>query len=184
MARLLRKPATKAAIARAEKAANLKFNDELTALYSFADGIDVDNTAPSGLMGLIPLYVFMKLEDGIAYLQQMHQFETEYNDLVETEIVTLLPEKVFPFLNLDGDCYWVDLNEESKHYNKVYWTNTLGEPPAYVFNSLTSMFKTIAECYETGILRLNEKGHLKCDYDAWNKQARSNNPGIKYWTQQ
>ena len=91
-------------------------------------------------------------------------------------------KKLFPFLEDGaGNCYWVDLNEGSNNYNRIYWTNTFGEDPDYLFESLTIMFQVISECYEKGIISLDEEGYLNSDNNLYYDIASKYNPNIKYW---
>jgi len=79
-------------------------------------------------------------------------------------------KKLFPFLQDGcGNCYWVDLNENTENYNKIFWTNTFAENPDYIFDSLTIMFHLISEAYENGIFWLDEDGYLDCDFEAYEK---------------
>jgi hypothetical protein len=90
--------------------------------------------------------------------------------------------KIFPFLDdSSGDCYWVDLNESSGNYNKIFWTNTFPDSPAYTFSSVTSMFECIAECYSSEAMFLDEEGYLNCDYKKWGLICEKHNPGLKFW---
>jgi len=163
MPKLLRQSANRADIEIVESILDLKFNNELFELYSIADGIENDNQTSSGLLGLIPIHEFMSLTNAKNYYQN----QIDFNDLFLNWDTNLKPDKkLFPFLqDGTGNCYWVDLNENSKNYNKIYWTNTVGDNPDYIFDSLTIMFHVIAESYETEIFWINEDGYLDCDFE-------------------
>ena len=67
--KLLQEPADKFLIRTTEQTLNLKFNSELDELYSFANGIKVseDLELTLGMIGLIPIHVFLNLYDAIDY---------------------------------------------------------------------------------------------------------------------
>lgn len=82
---------------------------------------------------------------------------------------------------IHGRCYWVDLNEGTRHYGKIYYCNSYFSEPDYAFESLTTMFQTIAECYEHGAFYLEPEGYL-AENDKWYDLAKKNNPSlIPYW---
>jgi len=191
---LLNKPATTSEIEETEKQLGLKFNDELNALYLFANG-ENPKGLPSGKTGLIPIHDFMDLEwavqtfDNFAELKEPHE-KRMANELMDAfyvydkEVPNYIPgPQLFPFLTDGaGNYYWVDLNEGQPTYGKIFWTNTFGESADYTFNSLTAMFQTILRCYETGIIFIDYEGHLDCDDKKWREVARSLNPGMEaYW---
>ena len=179
MPKILRTPADKSAVAETERILKLTFNQELNQLYSIADGVNLDYITPSGLTGLIPIYNFLSLSDATEY----YKVQVDFDEAFHNWETNFKPGKhLFPFLQSDGNCYWVDLNEETENYSNIYWTNTLAEDPEYLFSSLTSMFKTISDCYDNGIFKLDEEGYLDCDYNAWGHVAQKNNPEIKYWS--
>ncbi len=90
--------------------------------------------------------------------------------------------KLFPFLTDGaGNFFWVDLNIGTKNYNRIYWTNTFGEKPDYLYDSLTIMFQVISECYEKGIINVDSEGYLDSDYEKFGKIALHYNPNIDYW---
>lgn len=121
----------------------------------------------------------MSLRDAEYYYDNCIQFEDSFK-VWDTNYKP--GKKLFPFLqDSSGDCYWVDLNEGSDNYNKVFWTNTYPESPAYQFISLRTMFETIAEGYQNNIFYLDEEGYLDLDYDAWGLLCKKLNPDIKYW---
>lgn len=164
---IVRLPATLQDIALAEDALGLAFNKELKELYQFADGSDIDEVTPSGLTGLIPIHNFLSLKDAIVYYQQSMEFEDSFYNAQKN----FRPGKqLFPFLEDGaGNCYWVDLNEGTLDYSKIYWTNTFGQEPDYTYTSLTSMFEVIAEAYDSGIIFMDEEGYLDCDFEAFKK---------------
>ena len=174
---VLRPPASLEEIRSVETKINFKFNKELIELYSIHDGIDVPEIA-CGLLGLVPVHIFMKLEEATKYcIDRLYQ-----EDQFENSTKKYKPDlKLFPFLNEDGRCYWVDLNEGTKHYGKIYYCNSYYSEPDYAFESLTSMFETIAECYGQGVFYLEEEGYLS-ENDTWYEIAKKNNPTLtEYW---
>jgi cell wall assembly regulator SMI1 len=185
--KILNAPAGLFKIRETEKILGLNFNPELRELYSFADGTDNKGLA-IGMTGLIPIHQFMSLKDAVSYFKvSMDSNENiirRYgSDLFRNEEQGFTPgKKLFPFLHDGaGNCYWVDLNEGTDDYGKIFWTNSFGEDPDYAFNSLTIMFQTICECYETGVMYLDKDNHLDCDDDSWNERAHKLNPDLIYW---
>lgn len=167
MPKILRQPANLTDIEVAESKLNLKFNNELIELYSIADGIENDCKTPSGLLGLTPIHEFMSLTNAIDYYKSHIDFEDSF---LNWDTNFKPDKKLFPFLQDGaGNCYWVDLNENTKNYNWIFWTNTFGDNPDYKFDSLTIMFYVIAESYEIGIFWTDNEGYLDCDYDAFDK---------------
>ncbi|MDP4121306.1 MAG: SMI1/KNR4 family protein [Bacillota bacterium] len=184
--KLLQAPADILSIHHAEESLNLKFNLELYELYEFANGTRVDEGSELTLrkIGLIPIHNFLSLEDAVSYYNSIINMNDDtLNDFFLNFDTDYKPGfKLFPFLEDNaGNCYWVDLNVGSKNYGKIFWTNTYGEQPDYAFESLTSMFQTIAECYESGIMTVDEEKNLSCDYNQWYRIAKKNNPGLTHW---
>ncbi|MFT3945345.1 MAG: SMI1/KNR4 family protein [Agriterribacter sp.] len=176
MPKYLRKPVKISLIKEVESQLRILFNQELYDLFSFADGVDY-NGKPSSIIGIIPNYILLSLENCVGYYKEV----IEHDDLFFNPEKEYHPgKKLFPIMNNDGNCYWVDLNDTSENYGKIYWTNTDGEYPDYHFESLTSFFKTISQCYENGFITVDNE-NLVCDYYAWGKVAMENNPSILYW---
>lgn len=168
---ILRPAATLQDISNTEILLNLKFNSELKELYLFADGTNIDSVTPSGLTGLIPIHNFLSLDDAVVYYKQSMEFEESFHNWEKD----FQPGKqLFPFLEDGaGNCYWVDLNEHTANYGKIFWTNTFGAAPDYTYNSLTEMFKVIAKAYETGIIFIGDDDYLDCDFTAFDELSRS-----------
>lgn len=176
---IVRPPASLTAIHDTEKQLNIQFNKELIDLYSLADGTNISGESTSGEIGLIPIHAFLNLSDAIGYykasIKSEDHFYNWYSDFKPGD-------KLFPFLEDGaGNCYWIDLNENTPNYSKVYWTNTFGDTPDYKFNSLTNFFQVIYECYESGIFEVDADGYLDCDYTRWGELAKKYNPELKYW---
>ena len=167
---IIRQPATQKDLLSVETELNFSLNDELKELYLFADGTDIDNKTPSGLTGLIPIHNFLSLNDAIFYYKTSIKFEDAFYN---SEKDYKPGEKLFPFLEDGaGNCYWVDLNNASGNYGKIFWTNTFGQEPDYTFSSLSSMFQVITDAYNGDIITIDEKGYLDCDYNAFEKLCR------------
>jgi hypothetical protein len=69
---------------------------------------------------------------------------------------------------MEWQFYWVDLNDSSPQYGRIYWTSTFPSSPGYAFNSLKAMFETLAEAYEKGIFYLDNDGYLQTNYKELN----------------
>lgn len=176
---ILRPSATHEQIERTEKELGIKFNDELVELYSFAEGTTLDEVTPCGKTGLIPIHSFLNLQDAISYYQRGFEPDEFFRNL---DSGYRPGNKLFPFLEDGaGNCYWVDLNESENH-GRLYWTNTFGDQPDYLFNSLTALFQVIDECYEQDIFTLDNDGYLDCNYTRFGQVAKKLNPDIDYWT--
>ncbi|SEI89819.1 Cell wall assembly regulator SMI1 [Myroides marinus] len=179
MPKIINQPATDIQIKETEDKLGLKFNEELRELYAIANGVANDNITFSGLIGLIPIHVFMSLDDAIVYYN-IGIDDTDYFENWENKFT---PQKrLFPFLEDGaGNCYWVDLNPGTANENQIYWTNTFGEAPNYLYESLTNFLSTIAEGYETGVFMLDEENYLDMDYDRFDAISAKNNPYLDYW---
>lgn len=168
---ILRPPATSQDIVMTERSLSLSFNSELRELYSVADGTDIDDVTPCGLTGLIPIHNFLSLEDATRYYYESMEFPDSFHNLTRD----FRPEnQLFPFLEDGaGNCYWVDLNEGTSDYGRIFWTNTFGTDPDYTYESLTYMFAIIAKAYLNGIIFVSEDGYLDCDFDAFDKLSNT-----------
>jgi cell wall assembly regulator SMI1 len=177
--KVLGKPADNLAIRLAEKELGFNFNEELIQLYLCANGTDNIYKTPSGLLGLIPIHIFMSLKDSIEYYKN----HIDFDDSFRNWNTNFKPDKkMFPFLEDGcGNCYWVDLNTESNNYGKIFWTNTFGDEPDYLYDSLTCMLHVISESYNKGIFFLDSDGYLDCDFDKFESISKDNNSGLNYW---
>lgn len=176
---IVRPPATTQQIEATEKRLGLKFNDEMVELYSFADGTTIDEITPSGKTGLIPIHSLLNLSDAIAYYQRVFE-PVEF--LRNSESGYKPGDKLFPFLEDGaGNCYWVDLNG-TENQGRLYWTNTFGDQPDYLYESLTTLFEVIDECYQQSVFTLDTEGYLDCDYHKFGEISKQFNPDIDYWT--
>jgi cell wall assembly regulator SMI1 len=175
---ILNQPADTNLIEQTQQKLNLNFSKELIELYSFSNGTSRSEN-PLGMIGLIPIHIFMDLASAESYYSTSIQIK----ELFEVRDTGFRPGiKLFPFLeDSSGNCYWVDLNEDTDNYGKIFWTNTYPDSPAYKFNSLTSMFETIAQAYKTDIFFLDPDNYLDEDYDKWGVLAKIINPGIQFW---
>jgi cell wall assembly regulator SMI1 len=183
---ILNPPASTDDIAKVEKRLDLRFSVELLELYAFANGTTplIDRFK---MIGLIPTYIFINLSDS-EYFYQLYEEDFKKTDFAYAGNFTMwdnsfTPQRrLFPILgNSSGDYYWVDLNENAENYNKVYWTNKASGSPDYVFNSVTSMFQTIAESYINNVFSFTTGKWLDTDYKRWTKIGKQNNPGLSYW---
>jgi len=178
MPSIINDPATSREIKQAEQAIGIKFNDELKDLYLRLNGIHNDRKTPLGLTGIIPIYSLLSLKDAIDYASYMDWVEHKEMYQIESD----LGHKLFPFIHDGaGNCYWVDLNEETPNFGKIYWTNTFGDPPDYLFNSLTDFFFAIQRGYADGIFFIDKDGYLNCDYDKWGIICHKLDTSIRYW---
>jgi len=179
MPEMLRSPARIEDISDAEARLGFKFNNELKELYLLADGIGSDGITPSGFTGLIPIYDLLSLNDAINYYEQGIDFKESFHNW---KYGFSVGEKLFPFLEDNaGNCYWVDLNDATANFGKIFWTNTFGTDPDYRYNSLTIMFNVIAKCYDNGIIHLDEEGYLSCDYNRFELIAKDYNPDLLFY---
>lgn len=178
MPNLLRPPAKKNDITQIQNTIGLKLNKELIELYSCADGINVPLNTPGGLTGFLPIYNFLSLSAALAYYNQYIKFQ----DSFENQNTHYTPgNKLFPILEDGaGNCYWVDLNE-TENYGRIYWTNSWGDEPDYLFESLTNFMQVISECYDLNYIFVNDEGFLDEDVDGFYAVALKYNPKIEYW---
>lgn len=187
-------PADEFAIKKTEAALNMRFSKEMRELYSFANGTKswsdaTDSEKRTCMIGLMPFWIFLNLSDAETYYwtsaKDLYQRDDRYENWFQMWDSDFIPGKnLFPLMqDGSGDCYWLDLNEDSEHYGKIYYTTTLVDSPDYAFTSLTSMFQTIAECYEQKVFSFSiEENLLKEDYGKFGIIARKNNPELKdYW---
>ncbi|NIF05574.1 SMI1/KNR4 family protein [Chryseobacterium sp. Tr-659] len=179
MPKILNPPATEEEISQAEKVLNIKFNHDLRELYSLANGIHNDYQTPSGLTGIIPIHNFLSLADAVDYYNNNIEFRESFfnSDKDFTPDIQL-----FPFLEDGaGNCFWVDLNPNTNNENKIFWTNTFGKDPDYLYDSLKNLFHTIAESYEKNLFFIDKDGFLGLDYSKFDKISADNNNFLDYW---
>ena len=178
MPSIINPPATEKEIRIVEEKIGLKFNAALIELFGTVNGIQLDGKTPSGLTGIIPIYDLLSLNDAIDYYNEMNW--DDHKDIYEIEYE--LGHQLFPFIHDGaGNCYWVDLNEGTDNYGKLYWTNTFGDRPDYLFNSLEFFFEAIKRGYERGIFSLDEEGYLNCQYKGWGVICHELDKSIAYW---
>jgi len=179
MPEILNPPAAEQEIAAVEDLLDIKFNEELKELYAIANGIYNDYKTPSGLTGLIPIHNFLSIADAVQYYKNGIEIEecfTNYEHHFKPGV------KLFPFLEDGaGNCYWVDLNSGTRNEGQIFWTNTFGQDPDYLYHSLTNLFYTIAEGYEVGLFSLDAEHYLSLDYDQFDKLSARHNPELLYW---
>lgn len=160
---LLNPPATSSEIEEIEKEFGFKLNQEIIDLYSLNDGTNFYNL-PSGKTGIFPIHNWLSLKDALGHYKVQIEFR---NDFYNQDTKYSPGKNMFPFLSDgSGNFFWVDLNEGG-HHGQIYWTNTFGDQPDYVCNSLTEFFKDIDEAYLNKTFFLDEDGHLDCDYNVW-----------------
>lgn len=178
MPNIVQPPATESKIRETEEKLGMKFNPELRELYLTINGVYLDGETPSGKTGIIPIHDLMDLDWSVNYYRDMNW--KEYKEMYRINYE--LGEKLFPFINDGaGNCYWVDLNEGTKNYGRIYWTNTFGEEPDYLFNSLNDFFDAILKGYESKVFSLDEEGYLDCDYKKWGQICHEIAPSVEYW---
>ena len=174
----LQGPANKNLINKVEKDLDLKFNDELNELYSIGNGVS-DSDSSVEVPELIPTYTFLDLEKAVSHYKARIGFQDSF---LNSETNFRPNKKLFPFLEDGaGNYYWVDLNENSDNYSKIFWTNTFGDNPDYQYSSLTNFFNVIAECYETNVITKDKEGYLRSDYIKYGQISQKYNPDLKYW---
>ncbi|MFY9307770.1 MAG: SMI1/KNR4 family protein [Bacteroidia bacterium] len=127
---------------------------------------------------MIPINSLIDIDSAIYYMKEMDW--ADYKELYEIDYD--LGPKLFPFM-MDGagNFHWVDLNNGMENYGKVYWTNTFGESPTYLYNSLTDFFKAILQAYKTNVITIDPEGHLDCDYKTWGEICYKLDSTNKYW---
>jgi cell wall assembly regulator SMI1 len=162
-ARFLNAPATKKDIHDAERELGFPLNDELKELYGVANGLntDLNEVMPSGKIDLIPLQSFANLQCAIRDSKEYLDFAEE---MLSKHLGAAPNQKMLLFL-YDGahTQYWVDLNNGSQDYGKVWLIQGYGDPCGIVFQSVTSMFEAICYCYESGLFSVTSDGYLDSD---------------------
>lgn len=178
----LQKPASSNDFVEWEAKLQFELNDELKELYGLVNGTKNDNKTPSGLLGLIPIHVLLSFEDAFEYYKNT----IDYTDIFTHWDTEIKPgKKLFPFLEDGaGNCFWVDLNMKTENYGKIFWTNTYGESPDYLYGSLGNFFHIISESFENGIMFLDEEGYLDCDYEAFDDLSAEYNSDLDYWQEE
>ena len=180
MPTIINSPASDKEIIEAERNIGMIFNDELKDLFKTINGIDIDGETPSGLTGIIPIHELLSLKGAISYSNNMDW--NEHKEMYEIEYE--FGSNLFPFIHDGaGNCYWVDLNEGTNNYGRLYWTNTFGDEPDYLFNSLTEFFEAVKIGYEKGIYTLDKEGYLNSDYKEWSKICHELDKSISYWNE-
>jgi cell wall assembly regulator SMI1 len=175
----LNPPASKLEIEQTEESVGFTFNNELKELFLVANGSRRTNL----FLGLIPIHRLLTLTEAKNSYETNINNQEVYDQLFEDWETCEKPgRKLFPFLaDYSGHTYWMDLNTDTVNYGKVYDALMSGESPFYAFESLTSMFKVIYECYADNVFYLDEIGWLESDSERFAESCIRNNPNIPYW---
>ncbi len=193
---ILNSPADSTDIRTIEDRLRITFSNELKEVYSLANGT-ISGSHISKAIGLFPSYDFINLDDA-AYVYSLYENDFTLTDPLDGGTFTMhnydytetfTPQRnMFPiFADGCGDYYWVDLNENTKHYGQVYYTFN-GDGADYAFTSLIAMFQTIAECYESNVFFFGngmnpQTGYrpLTQDDEKWKMIVKRNNPELNFW---
>jgi cell wall assembly regulator SMI1 len=177
----LNAPADLKQIEKIENRLGFQFTETLKELYLFANGSSVE-TSKEADNCLMPLHRFLNLSESLRYYNENIRNEVVFDELFTNWDTNERPgKKLFPFLADDSHCFWVDLNDSTKNFGRIYSAFYAGESPEYQFNSLTILFQVILESYERNIFFLDEYKELSCDYISYGELCQRLNPDIKYW---
>ena len=145
--------------------AGLLLNNEVVQLYMWRNGTRVSQEYVLNDHYFIPGYYLLSLEDALdAYDILTGNTDWEYGCL--------------PILTSGGgDYYGVNHEQQGKviHYVRDYPDH----PVKYL--SLSTMMKTVAECYESGAYSLDDRGFFEVNADLERMIASRLNPSVDYW---
>lgn len=184
----LNHPANIKQIEKIENDLGFRFSNDLKKIYLFANGCKV-RTSIEEEDCLIPGYRFLSLEEAGKYYEDNIQNKYVFDELfVHWETEKKPGVYLFPILADGIQCYWVDLNEASENYGKLYCAIKNGESPEYEFISLSVLFKIILKCYSETIFFLKDISFsdsscqvLSCDFVRYGELCQKLNPDIQYW---
>lgn len=145
-----------------------RFPPELIELYSWKNGTKCADGDLLDDLHFFPGFYFMSLEEALSgYLE--FEKHPQWNKFW------------FPFFaNGGGDFYATDSNSDEL-CPKVLGFLLGEEEQSYEYQSVTSMMKTIAECYAKGAYYLASDGTIGVNDDLEKPIGKMHNPNIEYW---
>ncbi|MBD2438548.1 SMI1/KNR4 family protein [Nostoc sp. FACHB-110] len=172
---------TKTQIAEITNGLPFHLPQEMYELYSWSNG---DYFAGYKVFG--GLY-FLSLEEAVeSYCKTIEAAKKQAITSGRDNSDTWWNKFWFPIFNIEEGCYFIRCSQEHKQSSSVFlydykdWDDMR---PKYKYTNLANMFKTIAECYQTGAYQLRKGEHgqyIEKDYEKeksirlkYNPEARS-----------
>ncbi len=129
--------------------------EEIYELYRWRNG----TTEEVGSIGIVfPTMSLLPLEESLERYNELIQisYALDDNDPIKFE-----GDRLFPFLESDGDYLAVPVAKESKISSRILWIPSELTDIRLMYSSLTSMMLTLAECYDVGAYYLNDEGLIE-----------------------
>ena len=144
----------------------LQLPEEIYELYRWRNG-----TKERQKTVVSPTFELLPLEDAVTLAEQLA-------DISEEEPIRFEGHCLFPFIDAEGDMCTVLLKEEKENSSPIISILAEEYEPEIIYNNLTSMMQTFAECYETNAYRLDDEGFLEEDEDKVAEILRKYNSDI------
>lgn len=146
-------------------------NDELLELYGWKNGIQYESNWVIGEVDFFSSGLIVSAEDMIKTYKLFNE-----KDFMKDE--TLLPI----FTDGSGDYVLYKTNKHNQPGQLFLYAPSLllSAEPESIYDSLTSLFKTVIECYYRKAYTFNN-GELEIDYDLEWEIAEKHNPLSNYW---
>lgn len=148
---------------------DLPVSDEVVSLYTWRNGIDIENIESLDDIHFIPGFYILNFDDALAFHNELRSLEDWKRHWL-------------PILaNGGGDFFAVDLEQgDCKSSQIIAFVRGYPEQePEY--ESLLSMINTFLDCVEKNIVFVDDEGYLDMDDDAHILVAKANNPSIDCW---
>lgn len=150
----------------------ISFFDELCDLYAWRNGTRFEDGAKMGQTWLFPGGCFLSIEESLRLYRGVNR-DIDWKDTMFAV-----------FDSGGGDMYLIDCDEKSPTFKMLIRHNVAAvdyEVVITAYDSLASLFKTITECYETGVFYFDPSGALQSDFKGQIRIARRNNPQSDLW---
>lgn len=150
----------------------IQSNNELLTLYEWRNGVNYNSGWVIGEIDFFSGGLLLSVEDMINAYKIFYQDGLRDNK-------ALLPI----FTDGSGDYLLYNDDKTTNHGQLLLYAPSLllsAEPKATIYDSLTSLFKTIIECYNNRAYTF-KNGQLEIDYDLEWEIAEALNPSSDYW---
>ncbi|MGB3756978.1 MAG: SMI1/KNR4 family protein [Rivularia sp. (in: cyanobacteria)] len=162
-----------------------KLDEQFYELYGWHNG--------SGGYGLkinqvefFPGYLYYSLEEAIGKYKEFMEIENNVRIFYKDKKTESSKESRsfeewssywFPIFHDDGQCYFAIFSENSEDKVPIGLYDPEWTEPEIIYDDLTAMILTVAECYESGAYYINEEGFLEEDELKVAQIIRKYNPG-------
>lgn len=165
--RSLRPGITAATVRDALGGVGLAAPPELISLYGWRDGTSTSGVEAVDDIHLFPGFYLLSVEDAVANFRAFvadSRWQTGWLPL---------------FANGGGDFYVLDLGGPAARPVRHFRIDEAEHP--IEFNSLESMFRTLAEAFERNVFFVDTDGYLETDDVVFGELAAELNPDVAWW---